>query len=222
MLAEAARFQMLGGESDAAIRTGETALRLAEQLGLDQLRAEAMVTIGTAKGNSGDMSGVDDLERALEIASGRAAWRAYNNLAAIVTHGLGDVPRAQAFLHQGLAIAEHIGDRMQIVRFRSQLVLSAYQVGQLPRMIHHADAAIAQLEAGTAREALRRLRAAAQRVGLPRGYVAGATADAVASDGRGRGSRSACLERAPMNGGGPRLDGAPRRASSSTASSKAS
>ena len=129
MLAEAARFQMLGGETDAAIRTGESALTPRGAARPRSARAEAMVTIGTAKGNSGDMSGVDDLEQALAIASGRAAWRAYNNLAAVVTHGLGDVPRAQTFLEQGLAIAEHIGDRAQIVWFRSQLVLSAYEVG---------------------------------------------------------------------------------------------
>ncbi len=178
MLAEAARFQMLGGESDAAIRTGETALRLAEQLGLDQLRAEAMVTIGTAKGNSGDMSGVDDLERALEIASGRAAWRAYNNLAAIVTHGLGDVPRAQAFLQQGLAIAEHIGDRTQIVWFRSQLVLAAYEVGDFDGVIDHADAVIAAAEAGYAGGLEAPTRAYRARVRLAREDVAGATADA--------------------------------------------
>jgi class 3 adenylate cyclase/tetratricopeptide (TPR) repeat protein len=178
VLAEAARFQMLGGETDVAIRTGQSALVLAEQLGLDQLRVEAMVTIGTAKGNSGDMSGVDDLEQALEIASGRAAWRAYNNLAAMVTHGLGDVPRAQAFLQQGLAIAENIGDRAQIVWFRAQLVLAAYEVGDFDGVIDHADAVIAAAEAGYAGGLEAAIRAYRARVRLARDDVTGAAADA--------------------------------------------
>jgi class 3 adenylate cyclase/tetratricopeptide (TPR) repeat protein len=178
VLAEAARFLMLRGEKDEAIRTGESALALAEQLGLDQLRAEAMVTIGTAKGNWGDMSGLDDLERALEIASGRAAWRAYNNLAAVVTHGLGDVQRAQGFVQQGLAIAEHIGDRAQIVWFRSQLVLLTYELGDFDGAVDHADAVIAAAAAGYAGSLEAPARSYRARIRLARDDVAGATADA--------------------------------------------
>src|SRR5205807_2733020 len=55
VLTEGARYSMLAEENDKAIALGQEGLRLAEQLGLDDLRAGALCNIVTARGNTGDI-----------------------------------------------------------------------------------------------------------------------------------------------------------------------
>ena len=62
---------------------GQEALAMAEELGLEELRAHALVTVGTAKHYLGDETGTEDLELALKIAlaaNSSIAANALNNL----------------------------------------------------------------------------------------------------------------------------------------------
>ncbi len=61
------RSLMMSGNSDEAIRVGREALGMAEELGLDDVRAKASMYIGTAKVNSGDPSGLEDLRRSVAL-----------------------------------------------------------------------------------------------------------------------------------------------------------
>ena len=83
-LSQAARFQMLGGEWSDAVESGEEAVRMATELGLDAIRADALATVGTARGDLGDSRGEDELETAIELAeqanAPQALFRALNNL----------------------------------------------------------------------------------------------------------------------------------------------
>ena len=83
-LSQAARFQMLGGEWSEAVESGVEAVRMATELGLDAIRADALATVGTARGDLGDSRGEDELETAIELAeqanAPRPLFRALNNL----------------------------------------------------------------------------------------------------------------------------------------------
>jgi tetratricopeptide (TPR) repeat protein len=181
VLAQVARFQMLADDWDDALRTGASALELAEQLELDELRVDVVVTIGMAKANAGDLTGIDDLEHAIALAAGRAfraAWRGYNNLAVAATHRLGDIPRAYRYSEEGLRVAERFGDRTQIVWFRGQFVYSMYELGEFDEAIGNADEVIAAAEGGFPNNVEASSRAFRACIRLARDDVEGAAADA--------------------------------------------
>src|SRR5262249_54883133 len=66
VLSELARYRMLADEFD--LQTGLEALELAEALGLDEVRASVLITIGMGRNLSGDQQGTADVKRGLEIA----------------------------------------------------------------------------------------------------------------------------------------------------------
>src|SRR5438105_5454014 len=68
VLAELARFAMLGDEYDRAIALGGEALDLAGRLGRDDFRAHVLNSIGVAHLSKGDPRGRDDLEAGRELA----------------------------------------------------------------------------------------------------------------------------------------------------------
>jgi tetratricopeptide (TPR) repeat protein len=102
---------MLAGADEEAIRVGGEALLMAEQLGLAELQAHALVNIGTARTNVGDASGLEDLDRAIEIASAAGSpevARARNNLATSVWK-LGDLRHAITLMEEAVAEGERLG-----------------------------------------------------------------------------------------------------------------
>src|SRR5439155_27363962 len=54
-LADLARFRMMGDEAESAVRAGSQALEMAETLGLDELRASALNTLGVCRVLMGDL-----------------------------------------------------------------------------------------------------------------------------------------------------------------------
>jgi hypothetical protein len=112
VLSEVSRYQMLADENDAAIETGTEALRLATELGFDDLRAHALNNIGSARAAAGDPGGLADLEKSIEIASGAKAihevLRAHNNLDTM--HAVyGEVEQAWAGAQETRRLAQHFG-----------------------------------------------------------------------------------------------------------------
>src|SRR6266542_5257658 len=62
VLCEASRYEMLADRSDRAVELGREALRLAAELGLDDIRAKALINVGTARAGAGQPEGFHDLE----------------------------------------------------------------------------------------------------------------------------------------------------------------
>jgi class 3 adenylate cyclase/tetratricopeptide (TPR) repeat protein len=75
VLAQVARFQMVSERNAEAVQSSAEALALAEQLSLDDLRADILATVGTARVNLGDLGGIDDLQRAIDLIEGVPRWQ---------------------------------------------------------------------------------------------------------------------------------------------------
>jgi class 3 adenylate cyclase len=149
-LSQAARFQMLGGEWRDAIETGREAERMATELGLDAIRADALATVGTARGDLGDSRGDADLEMAIELAEAanapQALFRALNNLAWRYT-GI-DMRRALELTERQYDAARRYGHVRQTWWARTQLVDTAFEIGRWDEALEHAEAVITYVEAG--------------------------------------------------------------------------
>jgi tetratricopeptide (TPR) repeat protein len=112
VLSQFSRYRALAEQNEEAIEAGEEALAMAEALGLDWLRAHALNNVGVAKFNLGDLAGIEDLERSVEIAvAARSpeAARALNNLGALVWQ-LGDFRRSSGLFDEAVAAGERLGD----------------------------------------------------------------------------------------------------------------
>jgi class 3 adenylate cyclase/tetratricopeptide (TPR) repeat protein len=111
VVANVSRYLMLAGEDEEAIRFGREALEMAEELGLDEIRAHALNNIGIARLVSGDANGLGDLEQSLEVAlsiNSAESVRAYGNLASELDNQ-GELGRAFAMLAEARRLAERFG-----------------------------------------------------------------------------------------------------------------
>jgi tetratricopeptide (TPR) repeat protein len=125
VLSNVSRSSMLAGDSETALRLGQEALALAEKLDLDDVRAHALNNIGTARCNAGDLGGIADLERSIEIATASAPGelaRAYNNLATVYGEHVGDVPRERELRREAVRAAESVGDR-RLARYSGAILM---------------------------------------------------------------------------------------------------
>ena len=93
VLAEMARVDLFAGRRSDSLEASTAALRLAEQLGLDGLRANVLTTLGVAEFVDGDVDAANGLfEQAVEVgweASPSEAARALTNLS-VVADAAGD------------------------------------------------------------------------------------------------------------------------------------
>jgi class 3 adenylate cyclase/tetratricopeptide (TPR) repeat protein len=150
VLAVSARYRALAGERAEGLRLGEEALAMADRLGLDELRAHALVTIGTAKVFLGDEGGEKDLENALEIAlaaNSPIAGTALNNLGVIA--GVTDLRREYALAQESRQVAERMGD-LDTMRFaQGNLVGTDWSLGRWDEAFAAANEFIAVCESGS-------------------------------------------------------------------------
>ena len=125
VLSQVSRYLMIADESEEAIEVGREALAMATDLGLDEVRTETLINIGTAKFQRGDVSGIADLERSIEVAESlgflAAASRAYNNLA-FVSAVAGDERRSLALRKRALETAERLGSDLMVRFARGGLI----------------------------------------------------------------------------------------------------
>jgi predicted RecB family endonuclease len=102
---------MMGDDFGRAIVLAEESLHLAEGLGLEATRARNLNTLGVSRVASGDAGGIQDLERAMEIA---AAVHSYEEVGAAANLTwmvvlTGDLRRAGELHEQSRALARRIG-----------------------------------------------------------------------------------------------------------------
>ena len=68
VLSSLSRFHMIADENLRSIEVGQEALAMAEQMGLDELRAHALDSIGISRARIGDERGIADLEQSIALA----------------------------------------------------------------------------------------------------------------------------------------------------------
>lgn len=147
VLAVSGRYRALGGDRVEGVRIARHALAMAEALSLDELRAHALVTIGTARFFMGDAGGQADVERGLEIAlavDSPVAATALNNLGAIASQT--DMRREFELVQQSRRLAERLGDR-ETERFsRGNAIFGLWNAGRWDEALAEANAFIAECE----------------------------------------------------------------------------
>jgi class 3 adenylate cyclase/predicted ATPase len=147
VLAVSGRYRALAGDRNEGIRIARHALAMAEALSLDELRAHALVTIGTARFLGGEDGGQADVEQALEIAlaiDSPVAATALNNLGVIASHT--DMSREFEFVQQSRTVAERLGDR-EAVRFsRGNSIFGLWSSGRWDEALAEANAFVAGSE----------------------------------------------------------------------------
>jgi class 3 adenylate cyclase/tetratricopeptide (TPR) repeat protein len=146
VLGQISRYRMLAAEYDEAITVGEEALAMAEEFGLDELRATALVNVGSSRVNLGDERGLADLERAAEVAlavRSPVAVRALNNLGA-ASSSLGDFRRAAEFHGEAARIGGELG-ALPLARWaRAQLAGNLLWSGDWDEGLRLAEASLAE------------------------------------------------------------------------------
>jgi class 3 adenylate cyclase/tetratricopeptide (TPR) repeat protein len=169
----------ISAEIAAAIRLGEEALAMAEQLGLDEYRVRALGALGMARSRRGDPRGDVDQERAFELAvslNSPEAGRLCNNLAFSALIG-GDARRNAELRVEALRTATRFGDERMVRFFRGVRVGAEYAVGRWDDAARYADEFVDECEAGSPHYLESEVRQRRAGIHLARGDVARATAD---------------------------------------------
>jgi tetratricopeptide (TPR) repeat protein len=153
-------------DNQEAIALAREALALAEALGLQDLRADTLVTLGTARWNDGDAEGVADIEEGLRIATEHnalsAAQRAYTNLASVAADR-GD-PRRFQFLVEGKRVATRLGARERERFIEAQLIVVRARQGAWDEALRLATDFIAECEHGSPHRQEQRLHIVRARI----------------------------------------------------------
>jgi class 3 adenylate cyclase len=151
VLGTAARFRMLAGESEEAVRYGREALQMATALDMDELRAAALVNVGCARVFLGDDGGIGDLREAIAVAraanAGFELGRAGGNLASILWTR-GEVTAAAELWAQQEVDAEQYGQtgfRRWMQGINTTLF---YDLGKWDDAFAVSDAFITEVEGG--------------------------------------------------------------------------
>ena len=183
VLAFSARTRAIVGEPEQARPRAEAAYAMATELGLDELRAHALTTIGMTKNDLEDGSGTADIERALEIAlaaDSPIAGTIVNNLGVYATFA-GDFRRTDELYAESQRLSERYGDAASVRFVRGNRVWIAFMRGRWDSALESANTFIAECEAGsphTIETLVREVRAALL---LARGDSPGALRDQLRS-----------------------------------------
>jgi predicted ATPase/class 3 adenylate cyclase len=104
------------------LRAAREALALAERFGLDDVRARALMIIGSLRAARGEDAGVSDLEQAIDVArtaGAREVASAYNSLGYFYYSFRGDLDRAFNLTLEARRAAKRSGDRSQVLWIRT-------------------------------------------------------------------------------------------------------
>jgi tetratricopeptide (TPR) repeat protein len=150
VLSQVARYKALAEENVEAISAGQDALAMAETFGLDDVRAHALNNIGLGKIQQGDMTGIRDLERSIEIAvAARSpdAARSSHNLG-VVVWVQGDFRRASQLVDEAVVLAERFGNAAIAEYSRHVQTQQLFARGEWEAAGLRADAFLAACDAG--------------------------------------------------------------------------
>jgi hypothetical protein len=182
VLSQIARLLLLAGEGRRAIETGSEAARMAAGLGLEEIEAHALCTIGSARSDVGDGGAERDLERSIEIAlriDSPELSRIYGNLADLAGN-TGDLRRRYELILASRESAERFADGPGLRHLRGMVVQDHYWAGRWSEALVLADEAVAEVESGSRHYSLIEGYVVRGRIGLARSDLDGALADAKA------------------------------------------
>jgi class 3 adenylate cyclase len=147
------RYLMLAGRLSEALAAGGEVLAMADELGLDELKAHALNNVGVARAALGDPQGAADLEAAVELAervgSPEEIIRGYTNFASIVGEIGGDMHRCHELHLRGYEYAVRFGQRRGRRFLAAELAVDACLLGAWDESVERADAYLAEVDAGS-------------------------------------------------------------------------
>jgi class 3 adenylate cyclase/tetratricopeptide (TPR) repeat protein len=179
VLSNVSRFLVLAGETERAMRIGREALSMAEELGLEELRAATLNRLGVARADSGDWEGLDDLEESIAIANGINSLEACYGLLNLmsVVACIGDLRRAFDLEVQAEELAERFGHGPFLRWLRAERLQYEYFTGGWDEALRLAQEFVAEAEADSPHYMEGICREYRGRIRLARGDVAGAVED---------------------------------------------
>jgi len=151
VLSHVSRYHMLGEANELAVAIGGEALAMAESLGLDEIRAHALNSIGAARSHEGDPRGLDDLEESIRIAlaiNSPECVRGYTNLSTLVADE-GDLARSWKLAAEGRRAAVQFGEARGLRWLRAFQLGEDYQRGRWDDAVREASEWIVECEAGS-------------------------------------------------------------------------
>lgn len=136
-----ARRLMLNFQRETALPLAERAVELALEVGADEIRADALVTLGSGRVANGDARGVELLQEAIVVSGdqGQAASRARVNLG-WAWEILGDVRRAATANEEALSWTLRTGFVARARFIRTNVAATRYALGDWDRSAELIDA----------------------------------------------------------------------------------
>jgi tetratricopeptide (TPR) repeat protein len=137
VLASRAHFHLAADEAEDAAGAAGEALRMADELGLDDFRAHTLSTRGFSRVMTGDLDGLDDLRESVQVAAAANSpqvARGYNNLASM-TADLGDLTRAFELYAESRRAAERFGDALALRWLEVERMFEHYWRGNWDRAL---------------------------------------------------------------------------------------
>jgi class 3 adenylate cyclase/tetratricopeptide (TPR) repeat protein len=149
----ASRFRMLAADYDEAIRLGREALAMAEELGLDELRAAVLNNVGSSRASIGEeKEGLAEIQQAIDVAGGVNSsfefTRAKGNLASQLWMR-GFLADGARLWEEALEHSERYGQIGFARWFRGIEVDKFYALGQWDEALARAEFFIAEVDAGS-------------------------------------------------------------------------
>ncbi len=178
VVAQTGRFLALAARYDEAGELVEQSVRMAEELGDDELLGDALNNRGIVRAGLGDSRWLDDGERSVELAlrtNSFRATRAYLNLGWNLLNTGGDLVRGEAVTREGLAIGQRMSLPLTALRwFNGNLAEMTHVSGKWEEALALAEQEIARSYHYEQHVAF----AIRAEIRLARGDPAGAWADA--------------------------------------------
>jgi class 3 adenylate cyclase len=150
-MGHASRLRMLSGNYEESLAIGRQALAMADELGLDDVRAAVLINIGSARMALGAEEGMSDIEQAVEVArtasDGFELSRAKGNLASQLWMR-GSLANADRVWDEGHDDASQYGQMGFARWFRAIKVDKDYALGRWDRALSSGETFIAEVEGG--------------------------------------------------------------------------
>ena len=146
VLGALARSFLLAAESRAAIAAARETLAMAEELGLDEIAATAWMTIGDARIELGEIDGLADCQRGIDLAEELSSFEAITgriNLADSLSE-LGELDRAAELRGAAKRSAERFGDARSVRWLHAEFGGEAYRAGRWDEALEILDAFITE------------------------------------------------------------------------------
>jgi class 3 adenylate cyclase/tetratricopeptide (TPR) repeat protein len=177
ILSQAARYAMLAGRHDEAIGLADSAIEMATELELPEVRVHALNNRGSARLRSGDGGGFDDLNASAALGeeiNSPEVTRAYNNLGSVLFM-TGEVRACLGMERRAIAAAERFG-LATLLRFaRANVLGSLYRLGDWDETFAGAEVVIMEAPGGVPELTALEMRA---HIRVARGDLVGAEQDA--------------------------------------------